>query len=132
MDKKKKITVIIVAIIIVAVIVYFIFFNNKDTQPTSLVGKVPVPPNSTPAISTGTETEESYPVQSGSQGDKTKSLQTALNRIGGNTNRISEDGVFGNNTKVKLITTVSTSMYGAGPSVNEPQLTAIIAMGNNA
>jgi hypothetical protein len=129
MNKNKKIIIIAIVVVIVSVLAYFIFFKDKSALPDdSLIGKIPIHPDYAPA---STVIEEQYPIQVGSHGDKTRLLQAALNVIGGNAKKITEDGVFGNDTKIKLITTVPTSMYGFGATVNESQLFDISSKANN-
>lgn len=126
MKKSTKILIVIVSVILIGVILYFIF-KPKKTEYNDIIA----PPiknngsnNNTPVA------KDTFPLKVGSVGENVKRLQMALNRIN-NVNTITVDGVFGNDTRLKLITTLATSMYSSGPSVTENQLTSIISKSNS-
>jgi peptidoglycan hydrolase-like protein with peptidoglycan-binding domain len=122
MSKRKKIIIGIVAFLIIAAILYFAFkpVKSEPIETTPLPDVKPTPPVNLDA----------FPLKVGSKGSNVKRLQNALNRIGGPTGKIAEDGDFGNQTRLKILTTLSTSSYSAGPSITETQLNALIQRSN--
>lgn len=127
MKKSTKILIVVLAVILIGVIIYFIFKPKKITN--SETPYTPKPP-SNGGSNTNTAANDNFPLKVGSVGENVKRLQMALNRI--NTlNTITVDGVFGNDTRLKLLRTLAISMYGVGPTVTENQLTNIISKSNN-
>lgn len=124
MTTKKKIIIGIAIILILSVIAYFIF--KKPTE---------APVNVTPPLNPDgikqTVVGETFPLKNGSIGENTKRLQTALNRIKPES-PIIVDGIFGDQTRIKVMTTLSTGMYNSGPEITDTQLNNIIALGNRS
>jgi len=122
MSKKTKILVIVLALVVVALVFYFLFRKQKPSLPviTEAPGATP------PATFVKTDT---FPFDLGSRGDNVRRLQVALNRIKPQP-KITEDGVFGSETRAKLLTSVSTQLSQL--PMSSYQLTEIIKMGNNA
>jgi hypothetical protein len=132
MSKRTKIIIVIVAVIVISIAAYFIFRKPKAAAETQPALPDPGPGGPRPGGSTTVSAfGESFPLASGMRGENTKRLQIALNRINPSY-KISEDGVFGQGTASKIVTTLATSMYTVGPKVTEAQLTNIIRLGNNA
>ena len=121
---KKKIIIGIAIILILAAIAYFIFKPKKENKEDE---KPILNPDGIKVSQVG----ETFPLKSGANGENTKRLQTALNRIKP-ASPITVDGIFGNQTRIKIITTLSTGMYNVGPEVTESQLNNIIALGNRS
>lgn len=123
MSKQLKI-IIAVAIVIVLVIVLVLFFKpgNKTTPETQIQD-----PSSANPVS---YLPDNFPFNEGSAGENVRRLQIALNRIGGNKPKIAEDGIFGHNTKIKLLTTVDTTLSQL--PMSEENLRKIIVKGNRA
>mgnify|MGYP001027931261 CR=1 FL=1 len=123
MSKRKKTIIGIIAFLIIALILWFAFKPAKSkTEDAAIIPDVtPTPPVNLDA----------FPLKVGSKGNNVRRLQMALNRIGGGTNKIAEDGVFGNQTRLKVLTTLATSSYNAGPEITESQLNELIKRSNN-
>lgn len=105
MLKKYKYHLIILVVIVI--IAYFILKRNRNTgtikqeKPNKLPGTTP---SSQPTVT------DAFPLKIGSRGANVTKLQAALNRITPS-NKIAEDGIFGNQTYGKLITSVNSSSY---------------------
>lgn len=82
---------IVAAVIVIAVILYYIFRETPVKDPNEETPVPPVPPGS----GTPKWVPESFPLNVGMFGSKTKKLQTALG--------ISADGKFGTQTKASVI-----------------------------
>lgn len=107
MSKRTKIIIIIVAVLLVATIAYFIFRKKPEAD------KPITDTNGTKTTSTGPLSNPlfkpaTFPLDINMMGEDVKRLQMALNRIN-TTYKISEDGVFGDETKIKLLRTVPTT-----------------------
>ncbi len=126
MTTKKKIIISIAIILILAVIAYFIFRKKEE-----IVIEAPV---LNPDGIKQTVVGETFPLTSGARGENTKRLQMALNRIKP-ASPITVDGIFGDETRIKIMTTLSTGMYGQGAKgieISDSQLNNIIALGNRS
>jgi len=102
MSTKQKIVISIVAVLLIAVILYFVFRKKKDeviADPASLL-------NSGSSAPKSNFIPESFPLNLNMQGDSVKRLQMALNRLNTTSPKIAEDGIFGMETKTKLLRTV--------------------------
>lgn len=124
MTTKKKIIIAIAIILILSVIAYFIFRKPKEV----------VEPVITPLNPDGikqTVIGETFPLKSGVRGENTKRLQMALNKIKP-LSPITIDGIFGDQTRLKILTSLSTGIYSQGPEVTESQLNNIITLGNRS
>lgn len=122
MSKKTKILVIVLAFVVVALVFYFLFRKPKAALPeiTNTPGTSPAP------VLVKTDT---FPFDVGSRGDNVRRMQVALNRIKPQP-KITEDGVFGPETRAKLLTSVSTQLSQL--PISSAQLTEIIKLGNQA
>ena len=122
MSKKAKIFLWILAGLLVVVILYFVFRKPKaPAQANSTI----TPADPTPKV----VQNDNFPLDVGSQGKNVQRLQIALNRIKP-TDKLVEDGVFGSKTRVKLLTSLPTTLSML--PMTEKQLNAIIKMGNDA
>jgi len=132
MSNRKKI-VIAVSIVLLIVIILVIRRNRKRKEGSNELNKqlaaAEQSNTSNPLTSSSEANYNVFPLMFGSKGDNVLRLQRALNKISPE-NKITEDGDFGNGTRLKLITSLPTSMYSLGPKVTEVQLNAIIAKGN--
>lgn len=102
MSKALKISLIV---LLIAVIVYVLYrlFGKKQVQAQE---------NNTitaPAYATEAGKDDSFPLQLGSRGPNVEYLQRALNTIRPE-NKLTIDGVLGNNTRQALLVTVSTNL----------------------
>lgn len=102
MTTKKKIIIIAIAILLIAVILFFAF-RKKDAE-------IPAPtePMNVDTTKPSPFKENVFPLDLNMKGDYVLTLQRALNRIKPE-NKISEDGIFGFQTKTKLLLTVPTT-----------------------
>ena len=124
MTKNKKILVIVIALILISVILYFVFRKKSDPQ----VEMIPLPDGSVAPVSQFIA--EQFPLNVGMQGENIRRLQVAINRLNKTSAKIAEDGVFGAETKRKLLLSVPTTQSGL--PMSEVTLNAIIAAGNKA
>lgn len=122
MSKQNKIIVIVLALVIVGLALYFLF-----RKPKAALSAITEAPGATPAAAL--VKNDDSPFDFGSRGDNVRRLQMALNRIKAQP-RITEDGVFGAETRAKLLTSVSTQL--SQMPISSAQLTEIIKLGNNA
>ncbi len=108
MSKRTKIIIVIVAVLLIATIAYFVFRKKpaKTDKPITDTNGTPVN-SSTPATNPLFK-PATFPLDINMMGEDVKRLQMALNRINPNY-KISEDGVFGDETKIKLLRTVATT-----------------------
>jgi hypothetical protein len=132
MIKKYKYFIIAALVLI---IIYIVWRARKKNTPVEQIVEEKTK-STTATTNTGLNMESStdaFPLKVGSKGENVKRLQIALNRIN-SANKITEDGSFGEQTRVKLMATVATTMYGslAGLTISESQLNAIIQKGNAA
>lgn len=124
MSTKTKIITVIVALLIVATILYFVFRKKKVNdqlppivnQPTG--GTASSGPQLKPAV---------FPLELNMQGEYVSALQRSLNKIQP-TNPIKVDGVFGDQTKRKLLLTVDTTLSRL--PMSSANWTEIIKRGN--
>lgn len=123
---RKKIIIIVVAIILISIILYYVFRKKNTGEFTS------IQPNLTPGTPTPVPAPvmSEFPLKEGSRGENVKRMQYALNRISGK-DPINVDGVFGSQTRTKILTTLATSQYSFGPTISSKQLTEIIKKSNS-
>lgn len=121
----KKILIIAVSILLIIVIFYFVLKPKKINEQKELNQSLPIqtPVNNIPV--------SEFPLRVGSKGENVLRLQRALNKIQ-IVNKISEDSNYGNATRVKIITALSTTMYSLNAEITEIQLNAIIKKGINS
>jgi hypothetical protein len=122
MTTQKKI-IIAVLVIALAVIMYFVFFR-KPAKKVDAVFSEPKPDGRVIILD-----NNNFPLNVGSRGENVKSLQTALNFIEP-ANKLTLDGVFGPQTRIKLLRTVHSSL--AVLPMSKSNLNSIIKLGNDA
>ena len=120
MSTKAKIIIVIAILLILGVIAYFIFFRKPKELPAPTIMPTPLP---------DLKVLDTFPLHIGEQGSNVKRLQMALNRLD-TTKKLADllvDGVFGDKTRTKLMTVLSTSQYSANQTVTEDQLRQLFA-----
>jgi len=103
---KKKIVIIVLAVVLVAIAVWYFFIRKpKATTVTETTAAPGTPNNASNSLPLG-----DFPLQLGSQGERVKQLQAAINRIDDRSNLVL-DGVFGDITKDSLEAFVGGKYY---------------------
>ena len=124
---KKKIIIAVIALLLIGVILYFVFRTKAVPTDTNLTG-IPVVPSSDGKTMVPSFTPESFPLDLGMQGDNVRHLQWSLNRLNKGSEAVKEDGIFGNDTKKKLLLTVPISQSQL--PMSKSTLNAIMAKAN--
>lgn len=109
MSNKVKIILVVVFIFIVFGVIYFLRKRKQKFQEQNFEALPPISNTPTAASTTNLEANDSFPLKKGSKGNNVVYLQNALNKF--SSSKITADGVFGEQTYNKILTTVNASSY---------------------